>query len=147
MNAMFREVTIADLDAVWDIEQRAYPYPWSQKQIKESLDGEHKVCGLEQDGQLVAYCIWMAVLDEIHILNLAVDPKFQRQGLARQLFAALLEQGEKNGARNVFLEVRASNLPAQNLYESLGFCESGRRRNYYPAGAGREDAFLMGKSW
>lgn len=142
-----RPLTIADLAAVLDIESRAYPLPWTENQLRQSLSGEHQVWGLEVGGGLQAYLIWMQVLDELHILNLAVDPALQRRGLASRLFSALMENGEEHGARHVFLEVRASNTAAQALYSALGFCESGRRRNYYPAPGGREDALLMGKSW
>lgn len=137
----------ADLPAVLDIERRAYSLPWSETQLRQSLTGEHQVWGLEGDGRLQAYLVSMRVLDELHILNLAVDPALQRRGLASQLFGAVRDAAEGSGARHVFLEVRASNVAAQSLYMKLGFCESGRRRNYYPAIEGREDALLMGMSW
>lgn len=136
-----------DLPAVLDIEVRAYPLPWSEGQLRQSLAGEHQVWGLRAEGRLLAYLIWMQVLDELHILNVAVDPLHRRRGLARRLCTALIEQGRDSGAHHVFLEVRASNAGAQALYLDLGLCESGRRRNYYPAADGREDAILMGMSW
>ena len=142
-----RLLNTGDLPAVLDIERRAYPLPWSETQLRQSLAGEHLVWGLHLDGRLAAYLIAMRVLDELHILNLAVDPKLQRRGLARRLFNAVRDDAESCGARHVFLEVRASNTPAQALYAGLGFCESGRRRNYYPTATGREDALLMGMSW
>lgn len=137
----------ADLPAVLAIERRAYPLPWSEAQLRQSLTGEHQVWGLHGDGCLLAYLISMQVVDELHVLNLAVDPALQRRGLASQLFGAVRDAAEQGGARHVFLEVRASNVAAQALYTKLGFCESGRRRNYYPAAEGREDALLMGMSW
>lgn len=135
------------LSDVLALERRAYPLPWTEQQLQQSLAGEHQVWGLEDQGQLVAYLIWMSVLDELHILNLAVDPLQQRRGFGRRLCQALLDSGRAHGAHHLFLEVRASNVAAQALYSSLGLCESGRRRNYYPAVDGREDALLMGMSW
>lgn len=145
--APLQELWLESLPEVLAIERRAYSLPWSEKQLQESLAGAHRVWGLRQDGRLCAYLIWMQVVDELHILNLAVDPDCQRRGHARQLCQALLTAGAAGGAHHVFLEVRASNEAAQALYASLGLCESGRRRNYYPAVNGREDALLMGMSW
>lgn len=146
-NAVIRVLDEADLPALLEIERRAYALPWSENQLGQSLRGEHQVWGLECDGRLCAYLISMRVLDELHVLNLAVDPCLQRRGLASELFGAVRDAAEGSGARHVFLEVRASNTAAQALYARLGFCESGRRRNYYPAVDGREDALLMGMSW
>lgn len=145
---VIRPLDMHDLASVLAIEQRAYAQPWTERQLQESLAGEHVVWGLFEDGQLAAYLIWMRVLDELHILNVATDPARQRRGHARRLCEQLLDCARGDGVHHVFLEVRASNTGAQALYLSLGLDENGRRRNYYPAAAGvREDAILMGMSW
>ena len=72
-------------------------------------------------------------------------PRHQRQGLGGLLLAAALRAAVAAGAGRCLLEVRASNRAALALYRRQGFTEDGVRKNYYPAGAGREDALLMSK--
>jgi ribosomal-protein-alanine N-acetyltransferase len=81
------------------------------------------------DGQLAGFVVSRRVAEgESELLNLAVDPAFRRRGIARRLIAALTS----GYPGTLWLEVRESNLSARKLYESLGFCESGRRSGYYP---------------
>jgi ribosomal-protein-alanine N-acetyltransferase len=81
--------------------------------------------------------------DEAQILSLCIDPDLQGRGLGRSLLQQLLNEASSSHADSVFLEVRASNLAARNLYESSGFNEIGVRRGYYPAEDGREDAIIL----
>jgi ribosomal-protein-alanine N-acetyltransferase len=76
-----------------------------------------------------------------HVVTLAVRPESRRHGLGRQMMAALLLEARRRGAAEVTLEVRASNLPAQQLYANLGFQVVARRRGYYPDN--NEDALVM----
>jgi ribosomal-protein-alanine N-acetyltransferase len=86
----------------------------------------------------------MPVLDELHLLNLTVDPDHQGQGQGRRALQHLHATADAAAMSDVWLEVRASNARAQALYLSQGYAEVGRRRDYYPAGPlGREDALLM----
>ena len=77
------------------------------------------------------------------MFNIAVDPAFQRRGLGRALLEQVIDEVEKRGVVTLWLEVRASNVAAIALYESLGFNEATIRRNYYPTVDGREDAIIM----
>lgn len=88
----------------------------------------------------VAYLLAWAVADEIELVQLVVDSRERRRGVARALVEALLTHGRAQGARAVHLEVRASNDPARALYLERGFVLEGRRRNYYADG---EDALLL----
>ncbi|MCS6816796.1 MAG: ribosomal protein S18-alanine N-acetyltransferase [Blastocatellia bacterium] len=81
------------------------------------------------------------VLDEWHIHNLATHPNFRRQGIARALLLHGRAMARERGARYALLEVRASNLPAQRLYQQLGFYVFHRRKGYYADPP--EDALLM----
>ena len=83
------------------------------------------------------------VLDEATLFNIAVDPAFQRRGLGRELLTHLIRELETRDVFTLWLEVRASNVAAIALYESLGFNEATIRRNYYPTAEGREDAIIM----
>ena len=83
------------------------------------------------------------VLDEATLFNIAVDPAWQRRGFGRQLLTHLIGELEQRDVLTLWLEVRASNVAAIALYESLGFNEVTVRRNYYPTTDGREDAIIM----
>ena len=79
--------------------------------------------------------------DELHINNVAVRDTFRRRGMGGALLDAVLKRGACLGARMALLEVRATNAPAQALYERYGFRVRGRRRNYYAEPL--EDALVM----
>jgi ribosomal-protein-alanine N-acetyltransferase len=87
--------------------------------------------------------ILSSVLDERHLLNVAVAPARQRRGLALWMLEDELDEARTASMSVMYLEVRAGNDGAQSLYRRLGFVENGRRKGYYRAGTGREDAVLM----
>ena len=92
---------------------------------------------------MAAFAITQVILDEATLFNIAVDPAFQRRGLGRALLEQVIDEVEKRGVATLWLEVRASNVAAIALYESLGFNEATIRRNYYPTADGHEDAIIM----
>lgn len=140
----FRPMQQADLDAIMRIEPTIYSHPWTRGNFKDSLDSGYSAWVMEQAGELLGYALVMLVLDEAHLLNISVAKPWQGQGLGRMLLAHMIDVSRQHRAANLFLEVRASNSNAIGLYEAMGFCEMGIRRNYYPAHQGREDAVLMG---
>ena len=140
----FRPMQQADLDAIMRIEPTIYSHPWTRGNFKDSLDSGYSAWVMEQAGELLGYALVMLVLDEAHLLNISVAKPWQGQGLGRMLLAHMIDVSRQHQAANLFLEVRASNRNAIALYEAMGFCEMGIRRNYYPAHQGREDAVLMG---
>lgn len=140
----FRPMTEQDLSAVMRIEPTIYSHPWTLGNFKDSLNAGHSAWVMELAGELVGYALVMMVLDEAHLLNISVAKPFQGQGLGRALLAQMIAISRRYQAANMFLEVRVSNTSAIALYETMGFCEMGIRRNYYPTKSGREDAVLMG---
>lgn len=140
----FRPMTDADLAEISRIEATIYSHPWTLGNFKDSLNAGYSAWVMEIAGELVGYALVMMVLDEAHLLNLSVARSFQGQGLGRTLLAHMVDVSRRHQAANMFLEVRVSNSKAIALYESMGFCEMGIRRNYYPTKTGREDAVLMG---
>lgn len=140
----FRPMTEQDLPAVMRIEPTIYSHPWTLGNFRDSLNAGHSAWVMELAGELVGYALIMMVLDEAHLLNISVAKPFQGQGLGRALLAQMVEISRRYQAANMFLEVRVSNTAAIALYEAMGFCEMGIRRNYYPTKSGREDAVLMG---
>ena len=91
----------------------------------------------------IGHGVIQLILDEAHLLNITVRPQSQGQGYGLQLLEHLMAEAGRQGGRECFLEVRASNQSAYRLYERFGFNEIGRRRDYYPAANGREDALVM----
>ena len=91
--------------------------------------------------RVAAFCACWLVYDELHINTIAVDARLRRQGLATALMSRLLADAAAQGARRTYLEVRRSNLPAQRLYESLGFTVAAVRRSYYSHP--EEDALVL----
>ncbi len=138
-----RAMTADDLDAVVHIEYSATDFPWPKSQFAESLRAGHHCRVLETEYGLAAFAIFSTVLDEACLLDIAVCPGYQRQGLARQLLSEGMAFLRQQKIKCCFLEVRVSNQRAVDLYRRNGFCDVGLRKNYYQAAAGREDAIVM----
>ena len=134
-----------DLADMADIEQQAYPYPWSAGILHDCFHAGHWGWVAKYRGELAAYSVVQAVLDEAHLLNLCTAPNWQGQGIGRGMLAAVMQQCAAREMQRILLEVRASNTPALSLYRSMGFTQDGVRKGYYPASGGREDAILMSR--
>ncbi|MGV8844330.1 MAG: ribosomal protein S18-alanine N-acetyltransferase [Pseudomonas sp.] len=138
----FRRMTEADLEAVLTIEYAAFSHPWTRGIFLDSLQSYD--CWLMFEGdQQVGHGVINVIIDEAHLLNIAVKPQSQGRGLGLRLLERLMSRALELSAGECFLEVRASNLAAYRLYEQYGFNEVGRRRDYYPAVGGNEDALVM----
>jgi ribosomal-protein-alanine N-acetyltransferase len=138
----FRPMTEADLNAVLKIEYAAFSHPWTRGIFQDGIKSYS--CWVMFEGeQQVGHGVINVILDEAHLLNITVKPESQGKGLGYRLLEHLMEQAKAADARECFLEVRESNQAAYRLYERYGFNEIGRRRNYYPAVNGREDALVM----
>ncbi|KRT56343.1 [SSU ribosomal protein S18P]-alanine acetyltransferase [endosymbiont of Ridgeia piscesae] len=131
------------LEQVLQIEQRVYPFPWTLGILRDCLKVGYCCWVVTVDQQIVGYGVMSVVVDECHLLNICIDPGWQRLGLGRRLVERLLQLGRQHGAEAAYLEVRESNRPARRLYRQIGFVEVGQRRDYYPAIGGREDALLL----
>jgi len=140
---LLRPMHEGDLDAVMEIELRAYPFPWTRGIFQDCLRAGYPGRVLVAADGLVGYGLLSIAADEAHVLNVCVDPHRQSHGFGRRLLRDLVRVARQNGAARVFLEVRPSNASAIALYHSEGFNEIGRRPRYYPAAAGREDALVM----
>lgn len=137
-------MTAAHLNAVHGIEVTAYSHPWSRGNFWDSLQAGHPAqVLLDNQGALVGYWLGLVGVDELHLLNVTVAPAHQGQGWGQLLLADVQAQGRRLGLGSLWLEVRQSNQRAQALYQRLGFEAVGRRRAYYPAATGREDAVVM----
>ena len=137
-----------DLDAVIKIECAVQINPWSRLSFEQSLTQGHTCRVVEHEHKIIAFHIVCPVVDELHILNLAVTSDQQGKGLGHLLLNDIVQQGIKHKVDKIFLEVRQSNLAAQGLYQKWQFQQIAMRKNYYSAGAGaiagtREDALVL----
>lgn len=128
------------------LEQECFADPWSQQSIASELHNPLSLWLVAQEGQtLLGYVGSQTCLDETDMMNIAVSPASRRQGVARALIEALISALRARGSKQLTLEVRASNGPARQLYESLGFLQVGLRKNYYRNP--KEDALILRKEW
>jgi len=135
----------SDLQEVLDLEQTVYPHPWSMANFVDSLASGYEAWVLrDTDNELMGYFLLMAIVDEAHLLNVAVSAERQGQGLGRFLLNQAVACARGLGMESVLLEVRPSNTRALEIYQRYGFDTIGRRKGYYPAAnQQREDAIVM----
>jgi [ribosomal protein S18]-alanine N-acetyltransferase len=137
-----RPLGLSDLGGIESIEQRAYRTPWSRSMFASELAKSSSIClGAYEGTRLVGYVVNSRYVDAWHVMNVAVDPDFQRRGIATRLLERLFEVTRDDQRRGYTLEVRISNEEAIGLYEKLGFVRQGIRRSYYTDN--REDALIM----
>lgn len=128
------------------LEKECFSEPWSEKSVASELQNDLSLWLVAMDGKTVAgYVGSQAVLGEADMMNIAVRPDYRRQGIAEKLVLELMERLHQAGNYSLTLEVRASNMPAQVLYEKLGFRMVGRRPKYYAKP--KEDALILKKEW
>ncbi len=139
---VLRPMTQSDLPAVCAVEQQVQYAPWTEKLFSDGLE-RHCCLVAEKSEQIVGFAVVQFVVDEASLLNIAVEPTQQKQGIGRLLLDEVLTQASAKKATTVFLEVRASNQRAIQMYQQAGFNEMGLRKNYYPAANGKEDAVMM----
>ncbi len=140
---MLRPMTMADLDAVCEIEEQCFSVPWSRESMEKELAGNDQAHYLvaEINEKVVGYAGFWQVLDEGHIMNIAVAPEMRGHGIGEELMRAMLQQGMQLGIIYWTLEVRVSNIAAVKLYEKVGFTSAGIRPGYYEKP--KEDANIM----
>ena len=139
----YAPLTHEHLDQVMVIEEECFPSPWPRKAFEEelALTGASFFLVALAGEAVVGYGGYRFGAGEIHITNLAVSKHEQRRGVGRKLTELLIDRGREQGAAQAHLEVRRSNLAAQELYRSLGFEVTGTRPGYYQRE--KEDAILM----
>jgi len=139
---MIRKMTEADLSDVCSIEQETFSEPWSEEDFRNSLlEEKNGYLVAEIDNKIVGYCGCWGIAGEGDIYNVAVKKEYQRQQIGRSLLTKLIEISMERGITAFTLEVRASNAPAIQLYESLGFEQAGIRKDFYSKP--KEDAVIM----
>jgi len=121
-----------DIPAVVEIENLSFQFPKPESVFKED---EHKYLLAKDDDRVIGYIGIEKILDEEHIINMAVHPDYRGKGIGKRLMQHVLNDEEV-----FFLEVRASNETAKKIYEKYGFKVINVRKGYYADG---EDAYVM----
>ena len=141
----FERMQLSDLDEVMAIEQAVYTHPWGRVSFIDSLKNNDDAWVVRSvAGQLLGYLVQMAVVDEAHLLNIAVLGSAQNQGLGKIMLGFAVQQAALLRMKFMLLEVRVSNQPALMLYQQFGFELIARRKNYYQTDQQqREDALIL----
>jgi ribosomal-protein-alanine N-acetyltransferase len=132
-----------DLAQVVALEAAAQAFPWRERNFTDSLTDGHHAWVLRRGVSCLGFVILMYVIDEAHLLNIAVAPAAQGQGLGARLLQHAMRESARAGMDKLYLEVRPSNLRALQIYRAFGFRQIGVRKAYYPATEGREDALVF----
>ena len=130
------------LDSLSEIEKACFSRAWSREALSSELDNENALFLVaENENEVLGYVGCIFVLGEGSITNVAVSPDFRRLGIGDALISALVSNAKQIDAELLFLEVRKSNMAAQNLYKKHGFENCGERKNFYRDPC--EDAYIM----
>ena len=156
----FMPMQPSDMRAVMSLEAMSHSHPWTQGNFLDSLTAGHwaycirpeltaKVDLVADLPALWGYCILYPAVDELHLLNITIDPALRCNGIGSRVMQAIEGIAIEQKMSRIILEVRPSNIPAVKLYEAMGYAIIGMRRAYYPADdltGQREDAGVMAKS-
>jgi [ribosomal protein S18]-alanine N-acetyltransferase len=139
---LIRPATLADLDAIAEIDRHSFPRPWPRATFEAELERDvGRLAVLVDRDHVIAYCNYWLVTGEVHILAIATHPDHRRGGLGARLLAHALDDGRATDCTLATLEVRRGNLPAIALYERAGFTTVHVRQRYYVDND--EDALVM----
>ena len=139
---IIEDMKSGDLPAITEIEKASFTTPWSETSFFNELKNPRSFLKVaKKGGTIVGYICAGCIIDEGHILDVAVHPEHRRLGIASTLVSLVIERLKEEGCRFVFLEVRDSNGPAKKMYGKFGFEFLGTRKNYYVSPV--EDAVIM----
>ena len=134
------------VESIARLEAVCFNDPWSINSIQSELNNALSLWVVAvESNRVVGYVGSQSVMGWADMMNLAVDPDYRKRGIGRELVEQLIKRLKENEVTCLTLEVRVSNTPAVNLYNSLGFCEVGRRPGYYRNP--KEDALILRREW
>jgi len=138
----FEQMLTEHLPTVWEIEKRSFTLPWHHTSFANELTNSSAFYFVaKRSGSVVGYGGMWLLIDEAHITTIAVDPVYRGRRIGEQILLELIDVAINKGMRQATLEVRESNLAAQNLYKKYGFKAVAVRRRYYPDN--KENAVVM----
>ena len=131
-----------DLEDAYKIELETNPSPWSKDNFFSSFEVGHKSLVCKYNDVIIGFLIFSLIKKESHLLNIAVQKKWQKNGAGKILMDVFIKQSKAMGAKKAFLEVRSKNKIAINFYNKFNFLKDAVRTNYY-TGSDKDDAVLM----
>lgn len=140
----YRKMTVDDIDGVLKIEEEAFSLPWTKDAFMHEMTTNlhaYYVVAENEEHQIVGFCGMWLVMDESHITNVAVTEHVKGRGIGEGLMREAIRVAKEHGVVLMTLEVRTSNMIAQNLYRKLDFQNGGIRKGYYSDNL--EDALVM----
>ena len=142
MSIVYRRMTLEDVPQVHEIELKTFHTPWSYQSFVDEMTTNKcaRYIVAEEDGKVLGYAGAWLIFEEGHITNIAVDEAMRGRGIGAGVTKALMQYAANMGVQYMTLEVRRSNIVAQNLYKKMGFIELGVRKRYYEDNG--EDAYL-----
>ena len=143
MNLYIRKMTLEDVPIVVQLDQISFSLPWPERSFRFELtdNAASRSWVAEMEGRVVGMLVGWMLVDEMHIATIATHPDYRRQGIGSKLLLHTLLKAMDEGAQSSFLEVRESNVAAQEMYLKFGYEKIGRRKRYYRDND--EDAILM----
>ncbi|WP_101773682.1 ribosomal protein S18-alanine N-acetyltransferase [Peptostreptococcus faecalis] len=141
----YRKMKPSDIQGVYEVEVSAFSNPWTISALKSELNNKlaNYIVAEDENGKILGYVGAWYILDEAHITNVAVHKDARGRKIANGLMENLIQECLKSKIDHITLEVRKSNIIAQNLYKKHGFKPEGVRTEYYQDN--REDAIIMWK--
>ena len=131
-------IKLDEVKEIVDLEKDIFSQPFSLKQLEEMNENEnYKFYILKEKNKIVAYLILHNCYDIYEIIKIAVEKNNRKRGFGEKIIKMAFNEIEIP----LFLEVRKSNLVAQNLYKKIGFEVVGERKEYYQDTG--ENAILM----
>ncbi|GIM29169.1 ribosomal-protein-alanine acetyltransferase [Clostridium polyendosporum] len=134
------------LDDVLDISRLSFAIPWTKNSFQNELRNNFATYVVAKvDERVIGYGGMWIIIDEGHITNIAVHPDYRGQGIGNTILNSMINICNEKCVKAMTLEVRISNIAAQNLYKKYGFIKEGVRHKYYEDN--KEDAVIMWKRW
>jgi len=128
----FRSLTTEDIPSVVELEAKNFSAPWSAQSFQNVIEDDfsYSFVGV-LNGQVIAYSVFGVIEDYSELWNIAVEERFRNMGIGDRLLNQVIDLCRSYGVSTIFLQVRESNIPAQNLYRKNGFTYVMVQKNYY----------------
>ncbi|MBP1997713.1 ribosomal protein S18-alanine N-acetyltransferase [Peptostreptococcus canis] len=145
MKITYRRMKLDDIANVYKVELSCFSEPWSMAALKDEIKNQlsRYIVAEDENENIHGYIGAWFIIDEAHITNVAVHKNSRGKGIGNGLIEELIKECEENRIHAITLEVRQSNMVAQNLYRKYGFLPGGIRKEYYSDN--KEDAVIMWK--
>jgi ribosomal-protein-alanine N-acetyltransferase len=146
MDIKIEPMELDSIEKVLEISQLSFPIPWSRKSFEQELSNVFaNYFVAKSNNEVIGYGGMWIIIDEGHITNIAVHPKYRNQGVGDKILSKMIATCNEKKVIAMTLEVRLSNIAAQKLYSKYGFMSEGIRKKYYEDNG--EDAIIMWKRW